>query len=490
MDYSPTGKKSLLEKLWMPFFGLSVYGKSFIVLSSFLCGYVAIGLYNYYFITLLKQQLKSLDSGQSQAAVETIIHAANRYTWTGGILVAVLMLLVTATSFLCVRHLVNLLIDMNSRLVNIRKCGSETAECLMVDAIPVVTKDEIGDVAHSVNDLVRYIQELSLFRRTLEGDETPGDIYNRLAEVFRKRLKRDSFALWEISDNGSAIEQIMTYPSELASETCQLTNPSECRAYRTGESVNSGRYPGICPVFPQGDIMTHYCVPMRVDGKTLGVIQFLFIYVNSMKRRERFMADINYAQQYLREALPLLYSKRLAHNLNEMATKDSLTGLYNRRFIENSITTILAGIKRRFSSLGILMCDMDYFKQVNDEHGHEAGDRVLVNLANILQNCVRSSDLVIRYGGEEFLILLIDCEKDMAIQIADKVRASVESAKFRYNDLVLQKTISVGISEFPSDSNQFWEAIKFADVALYQAKERGRNQVLRFSEEMWSKGSY
>ena len=113
MDYLPTGKKSLLEKLWMPFFGLSVYGKSFIVLSSFLCGYVAIGLYNYYFITLLKQQLNSLDSGQSQAAVETIIHAANQYTWTGGILVAVLMLLVTATSFLCVRHLVNLLIDMN-----------------------------------------------------------------------------------------------------------------------------------------------------------------------------------------------------------------------------------------------------------------------------------------------------------------------------------------------------------------------------------------
>ncbi len=490
MNFSTGDQKDFWRELWEPFFGLSVYGKFFVVLSSFLCGYVVIGLYNYYFITLLKQQLSQLDAGQSQAAVETIISAANRYTWGGGILVAVLMVFVSITSFLCVRLLVNLLIDMNERLINLRQCGSDTSACLMVDALPAITHDEIGDVAHSLNHLVSYVQELSLFRRTLEGDQTPEDIYYRLADVFRDRLKLDCFAIWEVSDNENTMKAITAHPAELSSEICQLNNSEACRACRTGEIVNSARYNGICPVFPQGDTMSHCCVPMRVDGKILGVVQFLFLYINSIERKQNFLLNLNLAQQYLREALPLLYSKRLAQNLHEIATRDALTGLYNRRFIENNIVSMLAGIQRRGTTLGILMCDMDYFKQVNDEYGHEAGDRVLVHLATILQNSVRSADMIIRYGGEEFLILLIDCEQDMSFKVAEKIRQEVETCQFRYNDLVLHKTISIGISEYPADSGQFWEAIKFADVALYAAKDQGRNKVLRFTTEMWGNANY
>ncbi|MBP9734891.1 MAG: GGDEF domain-containing protein, partial [Rhodoferax sp.] len=96
------------------------------------------------------------------------------------------------------------------------------------------------------------------------------------------------------------------------------------------------------------------------------------------------------------------------------------------------------------------------------------------------------SDLVIRYGGEEFLIILVDSEGSMADRVAENIRLAVENLKVQVAGIVIQKTISVGIADFPNDSETFWQAVKFADVALYQAKEQGRNRVVRFDAAMWS----
>ena len=95
-------------------------------------------------------------------------------------------------------------------------------------------------------------------------------------------------------------------------------------------------------------------------------------------------------------------------------------------------------------------------------------------------------DLVIRYGGEEFLIILIDSEGVAADNVAEKIRLAVENLQVQVAGITLQKTISIGIADFPTDSETFWQAVKFADVALYRAKESGRNRVVRFSPEMWS----
>jgi diguanylate cyclase (GGDEF)-like protein len=104
----------------------------------------------------------------------------------------------------------------------------------------------------------------------------------------------------------------------------------------------------------------------------------------------------------------------------------------------------------------------------------------------VLKQAVRASDMVIRYGGEEFLIILVDSTAEQAAGVAENIRAAVEALKIQVGGIVLQKTISIGIADFPSDSDTFWQAVKFADVALYQAKEQGRNRVIRFNTEMWS----
>jgi diguanylate cyclase (GGDEF)-like protein len=132
------------------------------------------------------------------------------------------------------------------------------------------------------------------------------------------------------------------------------------------------------------------------------------------------------------------------------------------------------------------MLDLDYFKMVNDTYGHEAGDTVLKELAKVLMHSVRSSDVVVRYGGEEFLIILQDTAGEGAEVVSEKIRAAVEALKVQLTGAMLQKTISIGIAVFPTDCDTFWQTVKYADVALYRAKETGRNRVVRFTQDMWT----
>ncbi len=484
-------KQSLWLRTWQPFFNLSVYGKFILVLTSFLVGFILIGLHNLYFINDLKTKLNQLQANPSASTIQDTIYRADVFMQNGGFLVAGIMIILTITSFLCVRMLVGLLNDMKTGLRAVRKSSGETQGCQTVESIPIISNDEIGMVAQEVNGIISDIQNISRFRRIIEADETTNDVYKRLAFVFQERLDLNTFVIWEVNKSEDTIEAVYTSPPDFEEEICQMTSANLCRAVRTGEVVSSTGYPGICPIFPQPDVMTHSCVPMMVGGQILGVVQFLFLYVNSPEREEHFQNSLRRARQYLLEALPVLHAKRLAQNLHQMAIRDTLTGLYNRRFLEGNINPILAGIQRRESSLAILMADMDYFKKVNDEYGHESGDSVLKALSNILENAVRQSDLVIRYGGEEFLILLVDCHpKGFSNEIAEKIRSKVEAHQFRIEGGNLRKTLSIGISEFPGDTAAFWEAVKFADVALYRAKENGRNQVVRFDPSMWDTEDY
>lgn len=176
--------------------------------------------------------------------------------------------------------------------------------------------------------------------------------------------------------------------------------------------------------------------------------------------------------------------------LREQSLRDQLTGLYNRRFLEETIDKIVAQTKRRGTHLGILILDVDYFKQVNDTYGHDVGDRVLREVSQIILKNVRESDIVVRFGGEEFLVLLLDVQPGKSEDVAEKIRRAVENHTIEMTGLTLKKTISIGVAEFPDDSDRIWQCIKFADVALYKAKSTGRNRVVRFKPEFWSEAGY
>jgi diguanylate cyclase (GGDEF)-like protein len=226
----------------------------------------------------------------------------------------------------------------------------------------------------------------------------------------------------------------------------------------------------------------HVCIPMIQSGSVGGVVQV----VTDKDRKALACNMMPFIEVYLREAAPVLEAKRLMSTLRESALRDPMTGLHNRRFLQEYVDILVSYTDRNKSSFTVLMADLDYFKQINDTYGHEAGDATLKALAKELTNSVRASDLVIRYGGEEFLILLRDTPPEKGLPVAEKIRETIENMKVELTGVVVQRTISIGIAGYPENSSNFWQVVKYADVALYQAKDAGRNRVLRFTPEMWN----
>jgi diguanylate cyclase (GGDEF)-like protein len=196
--------------------------------------------------------------------------------------------------------------------------------------------------------------------------------------------------------------------------------------------------------------------------------------------------NITSIENYLEAAKPVIESKILMEQLRDSSLRDGMTKLYNRRFLEEFIDKVMNQTMRENGTYSVLMIDIDFFKLVNDNYGHDAGDIVIKGLANILNANIRSADLAIRYGGEEFLVLLHNATDDGAMSVASKIQSDFNSTKFVVDTESIQKTLSIGVSIFPTDADSIWKVIKYADTALYEAKNTGRNKVVRFSKEMFS----
>lgn len=171
--------------------------------------------------------------------------------------------------------------------------------------------------------------------------------------------------------------------------------------------------------------------------------------------------------------------QELIEKLEELASKDTLTQLYNRRFFYESAIKMIAHSKRYNKPVSIIMLDIDHFKSVNDRYGHKAGDEVLKELAQIMQNRRRKSDMVVRLGGEEFAILLPETSKEQAYKIAQQLRQTIEKNRVNLSDgNTIYFTASMGISSVDMDKESDIDAaLSRADKVLYKAKESGRNNV-------------
>lgn len=344
-----------------------------------------------------------------------------------------------------------------------------------------------GNRLVATTEMVVGLVEASQFKQAIEEDQNKTEIYRRIAAVLSGSYDFSRFSIYEVAaSKNRIIPMIVDGEVDAPCRWCDpeiLVDASACRAQRTGHIVNAVEFPGLCTKFrDDGDErQTHICLPIVQSGIVGCVVQL----VAPAEHGQLLRMLVPFIAVYLREAAPVLEAKRLMEHLRESSLRDAMTGLYNRRFLEEYVTTLVATSQRRKSPFTVLMLDLDHFKQVNDTHGHEAGDKVLKVLADILAKSVRSSDLVVRYGGEEFLVVLLDSGSDDAGKVAEKIRARVAETKIPLPGAVLQKTISIGLAEFPQDADNFWQVVKFADVALYEAKTGGRNRVVRFLPNMW-----
>ncbi|MDP2144201.1 MAG: GGDEF domain-containing protein [Gallionella sp.] len=349
--------------------------------------------------------------------------------------------------------------------------------------------EERGNLLNSTIDMVHGLIDASQFKQSIEEDESRSEIYQRLSLAVRERFGIERFSIYEVAQNRNQMAPVIVDGE--AGADCRWCDPQilvrseTCRARRTGHVIDSAETPGICFAFcpPAGEQeYRHVCLPIIQSGSVGSILQLVFP-VGEAARVEELLP---YLSVYLREAAPVIEAKRLMDTLRESNLRDAMTGLHNRRFLEEYIDTLVASNQRRNSHVSIMMLDLDYFKVVNDTHGHDAGDTVLKALTKVMVQSVRASDIVIRYGGEEFMIILPDTSGDQAESVAEKIRLAVEALKIQLPGTMLSKTISIGLAVFPVDCDTFWQAIKFADVALYHAKDSGRNRVVRFTPDLWT----
>jgi diguanylate cyclase (GGDEF)-like protein len=197
--------------------------------------------------------------------------------------------------------------------------------------------------------------------------------------------------------------------------------------------------------------------------------------VKSMLRIKRLQEELEERERQLLEA-----NARLRY----MSQTDVLTGLDNRRHLEERLDEMFEHARRLNEPLACVMCDLDHFKSVNDTHGHQAGDLVLKQFARILKKEAREIDRVGRYGGEEFMLLLPGTVLDSAVRFAERVRKQVEARTFTVDDASIQRTASFGVAAWPHPRIANCDAlVRAADDALYVAKESGRNRAVRFDGE-------
>jgi diguanylate cyclase (GGDEF)-like protein len=169
--------------------------------------------------------------------------------------------------------------------------------------------------------------------------------------------------------------------------------------------------------------------------------------------------------------------------LDKYSRTDVLTGLSNRRDFTEKINYELSRVHRSKKTFSILMCDIDYFKKVNDTYGHDCGDYVLIYIADLLRTTLREQDIIARWGGEEFIILLPDTSLKGAKEIAEKLRRRVAREQYVYNNKKFKLTVSIGISGY-EEGHSIDDCIKIADESLYVAKETGRNKVLSLTSKL------
>jgi diguanylate cyclase (GGDEF)-like protein/PAS domain S-box-containing protein len=280
-------------------------------------------------------------------------------------------------------------------------------------------------------------------------------------------------AMFLMDANHRSLEAQVVWGDQIASE--HVFTIDECWALRRMHlhSVNT-TIPGLrCRHIPadfSGDYMGS---PMSAAGEMLGLLHVESSVPGS------FSSENHDLLRTVGEHLSLSLSNlRLRETLRSQSTRDALTMLFNRRYMEESLDREISRASRKNISVGLIMLDIDHFKSYNDTYGHDAGDAVLRELGAFLKMHVRAEDIACRYGGEEFILIMPDATLEVTMQRAERVREAVSGMSVVYQRKNLGAvTISVGVAAFPDHARRSDDLLKAADIALYQAKHNGRNRV-------------
>ncbi len=327
-----------------------------------------------------------------------------------------------------------------------------------------------------INDLEKRNQEANMMRQMgdlLQISNERDEYFNIINEFIPQLFPDTSGAIYLISNSRSSVEAVTVWGDKLQSKNS--FSPDECWAMRRSQIYQGGESkPGLnCQHIQKPFEGGYFEVPMMASGEMIGVFHI------EEKGSTSAMDNLQDLAHTLADHLSLSFSNlKLRETLRTQSIRDTLTGLFNRRYMEESLAREIPRAQRKNMPVGIIMLDIDHFKVFNDTNGHEAGDMVLREMGAVLQNQIRGEDIVCRYGGEEFIIILPEANQAVTMQRAEQIRQAIKAMRVEYRRQPLGViSISLGVAIFPDHSSTVTGILKKADEALYLAKHNGRDRV-------------
>jgi diguanylate cyclase (GGDEF)-like protein len=339
----------------------------------------------------------------------------------------------------------------------------------------------------------RLYDEVRLSQERLEQRSRELDLLNRMGELLQACVTEDEAyavvgrfvgqffpdyagAVFVMSASRNVVEARAVWGITPSPEW-SIFKPEECWALRRGrihvvESTGAGL---LCSHLPQPHPSAYLCIPLIAQGESLGVL-YLGARTSADARSESHQRLASTVADQLGLAVANL---KLRETLRNQSIRDPLTGLFNRRYLEETLERELRRAERSHGALGIVMLDLDRFKQFNDTFGHEVGDVLLREMGRLLQTAVRGGDVACRYGGEEFVLVLPDAEAEVTRQRAERICDAVKHLYISHQgQSVGSVSVSAGVAAFPAHGTTAEALVQAADAALYRAKAEGRDRVI------------
>jgi diguanylate cyclase (GGDEF)-like protein/PAS domain S-box-containing protein len=321
------------------------------------------------------------------------------------------------------------------------------------------------------NKEIVLLNEMS---RLLQTSQTIEEAYQIIADLSNQLFPRTTGALYLLNTAHTSVSAVASWGDLPTAE--QTFAPNDCWGLRHGRTHPLSEDQGglQCLHLSQPLPEVSYCLPVQLQGEILGIL-----HVRSQHKENLEAAKFQLAYTVVEQTGMALSNLNLRAALREQSIRDPVTGLYNRRYMEEALKQHLSRVTRHLHPLGIMMIDIDYFKSFNDVHGHAAGDGILRELGKFLQSHVRGEDTACRYGGEEFILIMPDVFMEAAKNRAEQLRREarglhVEDGGQSYAGI----TLSIGIALYPLHGRTIENVLRAADAALYRAKQEGRDRVV------------
>jgi diguanylate cyclase (GGDEF)-like protein len=356
--------------------------------------------------------------------------------------------------------------DLEAIVLGLQMLGDELA------ASRAELEGRTGELETMNNGLMRLAELGNL----LASCDTSDEAYVVLGRAARDMYGELSGAVYLYGASRNVVELVTSWGALAVAKTFP---PADCWALRRGRPhhVTVSGAELACRHTSEGEKSSAMCVPMLAEGEALGILHL--VAVSELGDRAFTPLAQRLAVAAAESCALALASIRLREKLADQSLRDPLTGLYNRRYAEETLEREIARAKREAAPLSVLMLDLDHFKRFNDEFGHDAGDTALREAAAVLVESVRTSDVVSRVGGEEFLVLLPGASLDATVQKSEAMRKKLKTLELFHRGRRLPPlTFSAGVAAFPQSGETREALLRAADTALYDAKHAGRDRTV------------